>query len=449
MGGHVKDSDKNISPIVPAHEDYVGTVPFEPGRDVFGRKQLAEKLTGYIGRLQSGCVFSINAPWGDGKTWFAKNWEVQLRADGFTTIYIDAFERDYVDDPFLVISAEILEAVSGGLSTEFVEASKRVGKALLPVAGKIAVNAAGRFLLGSANLVDDLEKLAEKIDEGVSEAAEKYIEKRLSDYRSEKQSIRHFREMLAKFAEAQEKPIVVLIDELDRCKPTFAVQMIERIKHFFDVPRLVFVLLLNQQQLEASIRGVYGERIDAHIYLRKFIQFTLTLPKRSSPVGDYQDFNRIYCKKLGVRYGLQDSRSTELFNEALSTFASLLKLSFRDLERGYVLFSMAQPIGLSSGILGYLIALKLAQPELYRRLADGDVQAHKDAAVLMSDWMVKVGDDHWLIRDLKMLHEAHVNSFKNMPEDLSTFLMSLRGSHLSADRILPFLFEKIDLSIRD
>lgn len=132
------DNEKKPSTLVPVHEDYVGSTPFEPGRDVFGRKQLAEQLTGYVNRLNDGCVFAIDAPWGDGKTWFAKNWEAQLRNElGYATIYLDAFERDYIEDPFLLIAAEILEAVN--VPQELVEASKKVGKALLPVAGKIAV----------------------------------------------------------------------------------------------------------------------------------------------------------------------------------------------------------------------------------------------------------------------------------------------------------------------
>jgi hypothetical protein len=443
------DNGKKLSTLVPAHEDYVGSTPFEPGRDVFGRKQLAERLTGYVNRLNQGCVFAIDAPWGDGKTWFAKNWEAQLRAEGYPTIYIDAFERDYIDDPFLLISAEILEAVSGHQRAGLVEASKKVGKALLPVAGKIAVNAAGRLLLGSVNIAGELQKIAEDIGSETSDSAEKFIERRLSEYRSDKESIKHFKEKLAQFSAAQDKPMIILIDELDRCKPTFAVQMIERIKHFFDAPHLIFVLLLNQQQLEASIRGVYGEKVDAHIYLRKFIQFTLTLPKRQSVQGGYNDFNRIYCKKLCNRFGLDGKQSTENFNEALSVFATLLKLTLRDLERAYVLFSMAQPIEASTSILAYLISLKLAKPDLYRGLANGDTHAHDEAEKLTSSWTATVKDDVWLIPNLRRLHQAHLGSFKNVPQELAEFTMGLGGGRIRVQHIFSFLFEKIDLSIRD
>ena len=77
-------------------------------------------------------------------------------------------------------------------------------------------------------MVDDLRKAGEEINREGSDAFEKLIEERLDDYKLEKQSIEYFKEKLAEFSAAQEKPIIVLIDELDRCRPTFAVQMIER-----------------------------------------------------------------------------------------------------------------------------------------------------------------------------------------------------------------------------
>ena len=68
---------------------------------------------------------------------------------------------------------------------------------------------------------------------------------------------------------------------MDRCKPNFAVSLIERIKHYFDVPNVVFILLLNKEQLENAIKGVYGINTDATKYLDKFINFYFNLPKQN------------------------------------------------------------------------------------------------------------------------------------------------------------------------
>ena len=76
--------------------------------------------------------------------------------------------------------------------------------------------------------------------------------------------------------EDSSKPLLFFIDELDRCRPTFAIEMLERIKHLFDVKNMVFVLSIDKKQLEAITAAVYGERIDASEYLRRFIDLVFT-----------------------------------------------------------------------------------------------------------------------------------------------------------------------------
>lgn len=61
------------------------------------------------------------------------------------------------------------------------------------------------------------------------------------------------------------------IDELDRCRPTFAIELLERIKHLFDIQNIVFVLSIDKEQLEASTAAAYGSAINAPEYLRRFI----------------------------------------------------------------------------------------------------------------------------------------------------------------------------------
>ena len=61
-----------------------------------------------------------------------------------------------------------------------------------------------------------------------------------------------------KTAEFTSKKLVFLIDELDRCRPTYAVETIEKIKHLFSVPGIIWVLVMNKEQIESSIQKVYG-----------------------------------------------------------------------------------------------------------------------------------------------------------------------------------------------
>ena len=69
-----------------------------------------------------------------------------------------------------------------------------------------------------------------------------------------------------------------IIDELDRCRPTFAIELLERVKHIFDVPNIVFVFGINRAELVKSLESIYGE-IDAGTYLRRFFDMEFVLPE--------------------------------------------------------------------------------------------------------------------------------------------------------------------------
>ncbi|WP_228719180.1 P-loop NTPase fold protein [Acinetobacter indicus] len=85
------------------------TVPFQG--DLWGRQQLGEKLTNFISNLNCGATIALDAEWGAGKTWFVKNWKEDLSQNDYKVIYIDAFAHDFMEDPFLILSMEILNTV--------------------------------------------------------------------------------------------------------------------------------------------------------------------------------------------------------------------------------------------------------------------------------------------------------------------------------------------------
>ena len=73
-------------------------------------------------------------------------------------------------------------------------------------------------------------------------------------------------------------PLVVVIDELDRCRPSYAVELLKAAKHLFAVDGVVFVLALNRSELSHSIGALYGGKFDATGYLRRFIDVDFRLP---------------------------------------------------------------------------------------------------------------------------------------------------------------------------
>lgn len=211
--------------------------------DALDRMRQASQLTIYLNHLKEGAVLAIDAPWGEGKTWFGCQWARSLKKSGHQVIYIDAFEQDYIDDPFLLIAAEINSAFP--TTREFKKTTARALKILQPGITKKLLNLAGGIFLGNANLVEEVDKAIEGIIDDTAEETSKLIEKKLDAYVQEKETLNDFKEQLAEIARVNgnSKPVIIFIDELDRCRPNFAVQLIERIKHLFNVRNLVFVLL--------------------------------------------------------------------------------------------------------------------------------------------------------------------------------------------------------------
>ncbi len=84
--------------------------------------------------------------------------------------------------------------------------------------------------------------------------------------------------------------LVIFIDELDRCRPNFAIEMLERIKHYFDDDRIIFVASINREQLIHSILKYYGTNFDATGYLDKFFDWNIYLPELDTSFGDRLNF---------------------------------------------------------------------------------------------------------------------------------------------------------------
>lgn len=270
--------------------------------DLWGRKYLGERLTNYVDRLQCGAVLTLDARWGEGKTWFVKHWQKHLEHTDHNVIYLDAFANDYLDDPFLLITSEITNILSKDKKTKknvenLIELSASIGTALLPSLPKVALTM-GLHLIGAGflggllqqgyeNAKDEVESLTEEASDRIKES----IQEKIARHEAEKKTLNDFKKYLTETVRKLDKPLVFIIDELDRCRPDFAIRLIERIKHFFDTPKIVFVLVMNKTQLLQSIKTFYG--YDSEIqgdYLEKFVDFTIQFP---SNIADYHYENII------------------------------------------------------------------------------------------------------------------------------------------------------------
>ncbi len=170
--------------------------------------------------------------------------ESQIRTKKFKVIYLNAFTQDYIEDPFLTIAMEIANVLEAE-QKDIEKIKSTIGdayRAILPNlpllifqlamtfmgAGKMAKQVAETF----ENLKDDTGAFGEAAAELLNEKLKEHLSAQVDNYENEKKSLEYFKSQLAEITKDLEKPLVFIVDELDRCKPEFAIRLIERIKHF-------------------------------------------------------------------------------------------------------------------------------------------------------------------------------------------------------------------------
>jgi hypothetical protein len=264
------------------------------------RKQLAERFTQYLksrNTKDNAYVVNLNGAWGTGKTYFVTEWKKLVEEQGHIAIKIDAWESDYLNDPLAIIIAELLEQIKSNIkdhNPKFRNAERNVasaifnmGKSMLPIGSKIV----GKHLLGEAATNEILDLIAAATGSATNHKALKDdlnigdlgLEV-ASQHKRHKQFTQDFKKQareLVDFAleDNPNKQVFVFIDELDRCRPTYAIEMLETVKHLFDIPDFIFVLSTDTSQLQHSIKAVYGHDFDSHEYLSRFFEQRFTLPE--------------------------------------------------------------------------------------------------------------------------------------------------------------------------
>lgn len=242
------------------------------------REPYARVLTDIVSTYADGFVLAINNEWGTGKTTFIKMWQQQLKSEGFQTVYFNAWENDFDNNPLVAMMAE-LETLTNAKNKKVFKSVVEKGAILVK---NIAPALAKSLIKKHFGNIDD--SLVDAI-ENTTKASTEILEEEIKKYSSKKKTIVEFREELEKFAKltGNLKPLVIFVDELDRCRPSYSVEVLEQIKHLFSVSGIVFVLSIDKTQLACSIKGYYGsEHINSDEYLRRFIDLEYSIPKSST-----------------------------------------------------------------------------------------------------------------------------------------------------------------------
>lgn len=255
--------------------------------DCLERERYADFLASYIEGQNTNkpYVLNLNSGWGTGKTYFLKRWAHDMGTK-HPVIYIDAWKEDNSNDPFMVVISAIISQLKK--QTSFPDESPftrgiELSVSILKQVGPLVLGALAKKYLGESieNIKDgktDAEASAE-----IGAAATKIATALISEHENRAKSVIALKKSIENWIEAvtgntgKGSPTLVVIDELDRCRPSYAVEMLEVVKHIFDIPGVFFIISTDTEQLQHAIKVVYGSGFNAQIYLSRFFDTRFTL----------------------------------------------------------------------------------------------------------------------------------------------------------------------------
>ncbi len=360
--------------------------PFE--NDALNRKVTADILTNLLLTIDEPFVLSIDSPWGTGKSTFIKMWQKELENKNFPTLYYNAWENDFNDDALLSIISEIDHGINElknkyGFNNKTVQKFDKVKK-LSTMFAKRAIPAALKIATYG---VIDLNQINE---ESIANFVEEVAKEEIKHYENSKKNLTHFKKLLndfvielTEYSSFKDKPFIIFIDELDRCRPTFAIEVLEKSKHFFSSNGIVFILALDKNQIQHSIASVYGIGMNVDGYLRRFIDLYYDLPNPSK-----EQFINSLFKKYKFEDFFNKRTHPELQNDwghiqyIFLEMSSIFNLSLRILVQCFTQLSLVirmTPLNnyLYGIPLSFLIILKIVNKDLYYSYVNHQIDGEK------------------------------------------------------------------------
>ncbi|WAZ00983.1 P-loop NTPase fold protein, partial [Serratia marcescens] len=342
-----------------------------PG-DLFGRAKYARFLSFFLASKgkEENFVLNINASWGAGKTWFLRRWADEVKYT-YPVVFIDAWKSDHSKDPFLAVISSIVNDLEKMVDSKYVESTltKKSWLLIKSIAPEVTKGIIKKYL---GTDCDEISRAIEKDDEGaLANIGSKIVSDLIKLHDTTNNTIDEFKVAVSNYLgciEAEKKlslPLFVFIDELDRCRPTYAIEMLETIKHIFDMERVVFVVATDKSQLQHSIKAVYGSGFDSARYLDRFFDRSVTLKQFSlkdfisNRVANSNIFEKYFTKKdnfwfynsncnninkvCGILSDIGDSLAMDLrtANHWLDRLEAILSNDIKKIEIIYMSFLLA------------------------------------------------------------------------------------------------------------
>ncbi len=287
--------------------------------DLFGRFAESDQLIGFLETVGTrpsmredghAYVLAVDSPYGEGKSYFLRRFAEHM-ALSHPVAFVDAWTDDLDDEPLVALAATLERAFSN-----YADKSGELKARLTSVinkTGRVAKIAAEGFLKRGVSILITsaateaasavIEEVSDANSEGIGKAVDDVVDDaqgeiskmitppmkvRIDRFNQGRQAVKAMKQSLRELVaflgrdDVYPPPIVIVIDELDRCRPTYAIKLLEEVKHLFDVEGLVFVLGMHGAALGHSVSAAYGAKFDGVAYLGRFVNRRYKL--RDAPI---------------------------------------------------------------------------------------------------------------------------------------------------------------------
>lgn len=307
--------------------------------DKLGRESEILNLTPLLKNVATPFVLAIDGRWGAGKTTFISMWSAYLERNHFSVMTFNAWETDFSEDPLVAFLGEMNARLKSMHLAE--NDANQSWEQCKEIGGVIARKCAPALIrLVTGGIVDG------QIGDEVKGLLGGLASDAVDSYESIKNDIDNFKKLLAEtlVGIGSDLPFIVFVDELDRCRPTYSIELLERIKHLFDQSGIVFVLALDKEQLCHSIKAVYGEGLDAQGYLQRFIdlEYLLGIPTPTEYI-EYLcaslDLDNYFSNRNKINSSFLEDK-----NDLISSMQSLnsyFSFSLREVEQQFTRIKLA------------------------------------------------------------------------------------------------------------
>jgi len=232
-----------------------------------------------------GTIVALNGAYGSGKTTFIKKWEEYINKEKASAFTINTWENDLIDTPMESMIYEFMRNITG----TFAHKVKKVAKTVLKITSGIELPTTTKH-----------------------------------------QALLEFQDAIRKYAESLDKPLFIFIDELDRCRPDYAIKYLEAIKHIFAIHQnVIFIVAVDMKQLENSAKHMFGENLDCNAYFLRFFTDRYNLPSDNDTY-----YPLIYEEVCDVK--VTPENNVRLYDKG-KKIATHLELTLREYKRSLII----------------------------------------------------------------------------------------------------------------